>query len=140
MLDKAKKGLYAKNKAVANVSKNQDVLLSALDEFVTEPNYLLDGHFALFGPNQEVELVPEETFLAIKPVAICVLTCDLNVVLERIAARDGIQHDISNYKALATNEQSHANMVAEQLDIPLYIHDTDKNIQELIEFISPHLE
>lgn len=140
LLNRAKTGLYAPNKAVVNISGNQDILLSALNEFAVEPSYLLDGHFALFGPKYEIQLVPEETFTSISPVAICVLTCEIKVVLDRIANRDGIQHDMSSYQALSNSEQSHAKMIAEQLDVPIYFHDTEDNIQELIYFIRSHLE
>ncbi|PCK30041.1 ATP-binding protein [Pseudoalteromonas piscicida] len=140
LIKRAKQGLFTKNKSVANVSKNQDVLLTALNEFVDDPCFLLDGHFALFDANHNVQLVPEETFLSIEPVAMCVLTCDVKVVLERIAARDGIQHDKSAYKELNNSELEHAKSVAERLDVPLFIHDTNNDTLELTLFISSHLE
>lgn len=114
--------------------------MAALDEFVDAPSFILDGHFALFDVNQEVQLVPEETFASIAPIAMCILTCDVKVVLDRIAARDGIQHDKSAYKALSDNELANAKSIAEKLNIPLFVHDTNNDILELTHFISSHLE
>ena len=140
LITRAKTGLSTKSKSVANVAKNQDVLVTALDEFVDAPSFILDGHFALFDVNKEVQLVPEETFASIAPIAMCVLTCDVKVVLDRIAARDGIQHDKSAYKALSDNELANAKSIAEKLNIPIFVHDTNNDILELTHFISSHLE
>ncbi|MEC8328152.1 MAG: ATP-binding protein [Pseudomonadota bacterium] len=140
LITRAKKGLFTKSKTVENVTKNQDVLVAALDEFVDDPYFILDGHFALFDVNHEVQLVPEETFVSIEPIALCVLTCDIKVVLERIAARDGFQHDKSAYEALSNKELANAKSIAQKLNIPVFIHDTNNDILELIQFISSHLE
>lgn len=69
LITRAQKGLYTKNKTVKNVTKNQDVLLVALNEFVDEPCILLDGHFALFDAKQKVQQIPVETFASIEPIA-----------------------------------------------------------------------
>ncbi|AIG00450.1 ATP-binding protein [Alteromonas australica] len=140
LITRAQKGLYTKNKTVKNVTKNQDVLLVALNEFVDEPCILLDGHFALFDAKQKVQQIPVETFASIEPIAMCVLTSDIELILERIAARDGIQHDKSAYEALSDSELANAKSVAKRLNIPLFIHDTNNDILELTQFISSNLE
>ncbi|MFZ8169478.1 ATP-binding protein [Alteromonas macleodii] len=140
LITRAQLGLFTKNKTVTNVTKNQDVLLVALNKFVDEHCLLLDGHFALFDANQEVQLVPLETFASIEPIAMCVLTCNIELALERIAARDGIQHDKSAYEVLSASELANAKSVAKRLNIPLFIHDTSNKTSELVQFISSHLE
>ncbi|SEA76772.1 ATP-binding protein [Alkalimonas amylolytica] len=140
LIKNANEGLFKKDKTVTDVSKNQDVLLSAIDEFVSEPCFLLDGHFALFDSDHNVQLVPAATFASMGLTAICVVTCDVNVVLERIATRDGIRHDKSAYETLNHSEIAHAKVIAERLNIPLFLQNTNNDVRELTKFISEHLE
>lgn len=140
LINRLKKNTFTEDKAVANVFDNQDILLSALKKFVDKDRFLLDGHFALFNSHHEVQLVPEQTFKSISPVAICVLTCDAELALKRVETRDKVKHSISAYKALSATELTQAKEIAAKLSVPLFIHNTNNDTHELIRFISSHLE
>lgn len=140
LIKRVKSGLFNLNKTVPDVSKNQDVLLFALNEFVTEPCFILDGHFSLFNSEHQVQDVPESVFIAVAPAAICVLTCDIKNVIKRIEDRDGVTNDITDYEKLNRRELSQARNIANTLKIPLLIHDTSTNEQELIAFVKSQLE
>lgn len=140
LIQNTKQGLFTNKKTVANVENNQNVLLGAINSLAGTFCFLLDGHFSLFDENGEVKLIPSETFKAIDPVAICVLTGDVKLVVERIAARDGIQHSIEAYENLNISELAHARTIAELLDVPIFIYNTSDDMVELGKFIGSHLE
>lgn len=110
-----------KNKQVANISENQDGLVTALRQIVkSDKNYLLDGHFTLFNAKGQVQKIPVSTFKKIMPSMLIVFADEPMSIKDRIALRDGVQYDIQSLTALQEKEIAHAFKVGKALGINVY--------------------
>ena len=113
-------GLY---KEVRDVGKNQETLISALAEFVTEKTYLLDGHFVIKSQQAGLARIPVETFTAVGPVALVIVVGDPVEAAERMRVRDGKVVSSDWLREMQTVEVEHGQFVAEHLHIPFHTFD-----------------
>jgi len=66
---------FSSDKLIPDIDANQQYLLMAIQELdVSNPNYLLDGHFCLLNAKGQVTRISSETFTALRPKAIVLLT------------------------------------------------------------------
>ncbi len=135
LIKKKNRELVNSSKTVTNVSGNQNVLIEAINEYVVEDKFLLDGHFALFNADQEVIQIPLSTFETLSPVGIVLLVDDVKAIVKRIENRDNIKHSLSKYESLQSVEIETARTVADKFNIPLFIHDVNNELFELENFI-----
>lgn len=108
-------------KEVANVDRNQALLLDGLEHYrqtVIGP-ILLDGHFALLTPDGAVVDVPLAVFEAIAPAAVLLVEADEAVVHQRLLNRDGAAPAISTLSLLGQRERTRATAVSARLGIPI---------------------
>ncbi len=110
-----------KNKKVKNFATNQERLLANLNQII-EPNkkYLLDGHFTLLNSNGEPKKIDESTFTGIQPKSIILLTCEPEIIYERLKQRDNSNYQLSILKKMQQMEIEHANYISKKLKIPLF--------------------
>lgn len=125
----------SKNKKVQNFTTTQDRLLINLNKII-EPNkkYLLDGHFTLLNSNGEPVKIDESTFIGIRPEFIVVLTCEPNIIFERLRQRDDSIYNLSVLEKMQKMEVEHANYISRKLMIPLFTV-IDGNTSSLFEYI-----
>lgn len=135
LIKKKNQDLVNSSKTVNDVSGNQDILIQAINEYVTDNKFLLDGHFALFNSSKEVIEIPLKTFEGLAPKVIILLVDQVESIVDRIEARDNIRHSLTSYKQLDDAERRLAVHVAETLAIPIYVHNMAGNLDELISFI-----
>lgn len=111
----------SKNKKVKDFSTTQDRLITNLNKII-EPNkkYLLDGHFTLLNSNEEPEKIDVSTFVGIRPESIILLTCEPQIIFERLKQRDNTKYKLSVLKKMQEMEVEHANYVSKKLHIPLF--------------------
>jgi len=109
-----------KNKKVQDFSITQDKLLINLNKII-KPNkkYLLDGHFTLLNSNGQPEKINESTFIGIQPQLIILLTCEPQIILERLKQRDNTKYKLSVLEKMQEMEVEHANYISKKLKIPL---------------------
>ena len=139
LIKKVNNDAFYKGKLVPRILDNQTILLDELAKIEQRVPILLDGHFALFNSKFEVETIASETFQSIQPSAICILTGSLDLVVQRVAERDGIRPNESSYQALIDEELAHGERIANELKVPMYVHDTNKNTHELQKFVELQL-
>lgn len=109
------------DKRVFDVNSNQDALTLELDS-IARPgkSYLLDGHFTLFGSQDQVERVPPGVFQKIRPRALIVITDDPVEISKRLLARDARSYDPTLLARMQHTEIQHALSVAGTLRISSY--------------------
>ncbi len=78
-------GLY---KRVADPLKNQDILLEAVERFVHEPKYILDGHFVVRRTDGRAYLIEPEIFLSLNVKKSILLTDSPASIGRRLRKRD----------------------------------------------------
>lgn len=110
---------HSTNKRVVDVGKNQDVLVTAVNEYlVGNHSYLLDGHFCLLSQGGGVTEVPVATFEALSPVAIIVLFDDPERIWSRLKDRDKENSDVGFLSLFQDAELNYSESVARKLDVP----------------------
>ena len=93
---KQKAGEVNINKRTAAIEDNQKLLQEGLSS-IKQRFYriALDGHFSLINKTGQVTLVSEDTFTGIEPSAIIVLTAPVEIIYDRLRARDDQKYTIS---------------------------------------------
>ena len=125
-----------RDKAVKNINSNQDLLVSAIDQYLDKSApAILDGHFCLLNTKHEIKRIPKETFSAISPIAIITLHDDVTNIANKITHRDGINYNVDLLSSFQDEEICYSADVANYLEIPHLLFDVSKNITGLINFI-----
>jgi adenylate kinase len=131
---------YLPNKRVANIGENQDVLITAINEYLDfEKPYLLDGHFCLLNQNGDVAEIPLSTFEAISPVAIVVLFDDPNSIYTRLSERDKERYNTGSLSSFQENEINYAESVASYLNTPYLKANPFVDSEAILKFVAEFL-
>lgn len=124
-------------KRVEDVKLNQNILLSAIDTYVPEgARMILDGHFCLLNTNNDVSEIPLETFQSIGVKGIIVLTDNVDIIINRLSARDGTQYSSDFVNDFQDKEVNYARLIAGKLDVELLVCKNPANDNEVISFIN----
>jgi adenylate kinase len=110
------------DKKVADLDDNQLALVRAVaQKRIADGDILLDGHFVL--RNSEGILVPLEqsVFADLKLSGVILLTEDTNIIVSRLALRDGAPTNLDEISELADAESVHAHAVCQALGLPLIV-------------------
>ena len=128
---------FPSDKKIKGINKNQDLLITAVEEYINPDNYcLLDGHFCLLNQNGEVSDIPLTTFTNLSPAAIIVLTNEPNIIYNQIKDRDGNEMNIENITSFQDRELEHSKLVSQTLNIPWITENPVKGLPHIQSFIS----
>lgn len=131
-----KNAIFSNDKLISDIGDNQLYLLTAVQELNTSgTQYLLDGHFCLLNADGQVTRIPPETFTALRPEAIVLLTERPDIIAERRKQRDGIIHDICAIKHFQNEETLYAKEIAEALGVPIMISIGSNDINNTLRFV-----
>jgi len=126
-----------KNKRVKNIAENQDLLITAINQYLDKSRpALLDGHFCLLNTEHKIKRVPKETFTAISPNAIVTLHDDIAKIINRITHRDDVNYDFTLLSSFQDKEISYSADIANNLEIPHLLFNVSDNITGLINFVT----
>ncbi|HEY0735701.1 MAG TPA: ATP-binding protein [Herpetosiphonaceae bacterium] len=140
LIRQAGKLLSTTEKQVEKVAENQDLLIYALSQYVSDFQVLLlDGHFCLLDKQLNIQLIPLATFQHIAPKAVVVVTDKPEIIVERLLKRDGKSYALDLIKRFQENEIDYAEHVCKNLNIPLLIHNSTSSIIEVLSFVSKYL-
>lgn len=115
------------NKRVESVADNQEALIEQFDiERQGYTHLLLDGHYCLINKNDEIEPVEVEVFDQISPDVFFLLKDCPKKILARLKKRDGTRWNQSLVEGFQETEERHAQSIADQLGIPLYIISSEE--------------
>ncbi len=135
LISKFGKISHSTNKFVADVNKNQDVLISAVNEYLHDGMYLLDGHFCLLSKEGKVIEVPISTFESLSPVAIIVLLDDPASIYSRLKERDKGKYDIESLSSFQNKELSYSENIAQRLRIPYLRANPFTDAENITKFV-----
>jgi len=108
------------NKIVINADKNQDYLITALENLSLETDCIIvDGHFCLQGEGTVFE-IPLETFEGMKLRAIVLLTDNPTEIYRRMHARDNCSLSVDVITNLQKREKERSQYVATALEVPIF--------------------
>jgi adenylate kinase len=108
-------------KEVVDTQKNQDALLSAMEQFISHECYLLDGHFVIKTTGGLISRIPLKTYESIRPIGIVIVTGDPAQSSIRLKLRDGKDWLSSDLYDIQNSELEHAKTVADALGLILNI-------------------
>lgn len=124
------------DKLVSDIDENQLFLLTAIDELrKKEEEFILDGHFCLLDKEGIISRISMDTYTALKPNKIILLTEQPSIVVARRFQRDGITMDENIVSSFQREEIAYANEVAEYLDIPLIISSGNSDLEKVLKNI-----
>lgn len=130
-----------KNKTVANIDKNQDKLIIAINHYVDrEKAFLLDGHFCLLNSKSDIVKIPEETFKKINPSSIMVIYDEIQNIQIKNNNRDFIHYDNQLLADFQNQELAYSKYIANKLKVPYVKFDINAEISAIVNFIKTSLE
>lgn len=136
-----KKNAFTQSKQVAEISDNQDVLVTAYRSYGhTKPATLLDGHFCLFDELYRPVAIPNDTFSELNVKLIILLTANADTLVRRIEKRDDNKFTQENLLLLQNLESKTARVVSEQLSIPLLSFSEDHLSEDMDVALSKTME
>ncbi|MDD3919821.1 MAG: ATP-binding protein [Eubacteriales bacterium] len=137
----SKKGKsFAKDKLIPDISDNQAILVSAVDDISASGYFLLDGHFTLLNSSGKICCIPEDTFIKLKPNGILVLTEQPRIIISRLRRRDNIHYTKEIIKTFQEAEVSHAREIAQKLNVPILIASKSDDMESIFGFIKQRAE
>jgi len=84
LISERKHSGFSRDKLIPDIDDNQQYLLMVVQDLnATGTNYLLDGHFCLLNAEGHVTRIPKDTFIALRPDAIVLLTEKPETIAER---------------------------------------------------------
>jgi adenylate kinase len=125
-----------KSKNVADINRNQDKLITAIDSYINKKQtYLLDGHFCLFNLEKKITKIPEKVFKKINPSSIVVVYDNIQNIRYKNNNRDAINYDEKLLDDFQCQELIYSKHIAEKLKIPYMMFDVNTEIDKIIDFI-----
>lgn len=110
LISKYKCATDAGYKKVMHVNKNQDVLISALnqEQFSTSQDIILDGHICIYNADGLIERIPEYFFIEGQISGIIILQDSEEEIFNRINQRDSKSINIEDIIKMQNEEQKYA--------------------------------
>lgn len=131
--------MYGANKVVKSKEKNQSLLVKIVSrKLKNEALILLAGHFCILGKQGNVELLPKTVYKKLGISSIVLLESDSEIIIRNLKERDGIRYTQKQIEKFIYTERICATTIAEELQIPLYIHNVkfdDKDMEKIIVFM-----
>lgn len=136
LISEHKHAEFSRDKLIPDIDHNQQYLLMAIRDLnAVGSDYLLDGHFCLLNADGHVTRIPKDTFIALNPDAIVLLTEKPKTIAERRRQRDGVNHNTNSIYQFQEEEAIYANEVAETLGIPLKVSVGADDLENTLDFV-----
>lgn len=137
LIRQAGKSFSTTEKQVDKVAENQDLLIYALNRYISDfSTLLLDGHFCLLDKELKIQPIPLSTFKHIAPKAVVVVTDEAEIIVERLQKRDSKSYDLALIKRFQEYEIDYAGQVCKNLNVPLLVRNSSSTITETLSFVS----
>jgi adenylate kinase len=139
LITQQRKAPAAINKRVQDVRENQDALISAIESHpINGRKFILDGHFCVFDSLDVIHKISIGTFRELAPVAVVVLLDEINRIQERLCVRDKRDIPLDVLNRLQISECDHAEMVCDNLKIPMCLAQPSKH-ETALQFMADHI-
>jgi len=136
LIAERKEETFSKNKLVSDIDDNQNALTTAVAELRRKNvEFIIDGHFCLLNKVGEITRISSDTYIALKPDMIILLTEKPEIIAERRLERDNVYQAVSEIKAFQEEEKRYAKEITEQLNIPLVVSYGAEDINRILDYI-----
>lgn len=136
LISEKKHSGFSKDKFIPDIDENQQYLLAAISDLrKSETNFILDGHFCLLNGEGIVTRIPLETFTALKPDAIILLTEDPAIISERRKSRDNIDEPTGEIENFQNEEKKYAEEVSKLIGAKLFVSSGAADLPLAINFL-----
>lgn len=113
---------YGATKVVKDKNMNQKILISEVEKLLkNEDRILLSGHFCIKNKNEDVDILPMDTYRHLNIEIIFVLTRPILKIQEELKRRDSKEYSLEFLKNMQNTEIECAKKVAELIDRPIKI-------------------
>lgn len=127
---------FSKDKLISDIDSNQQYLLQAVNELKSSGhNFILDGHFCLLDAYGITSRIPLDTFTALKPETIILLTEKPEIIVQRRKMRDGVNISAQSVESFQQEERAYANEVAGIVGAKFYISRGTEDLGRTIDYI-----
>lgn len=123
------------NKKVSNISNNQDILYYAIENFVKEDLFMLDGHTCLLNEKGEIEKIDLKCLYKFNIFGIVFIYDNVEVIKERLYKRDNIKYDIEKLRLFQKLEYENSMKLSKKLDIKFLKFKNSNNVNSIIKFL-----
>lgn len=131
-----KKCDFSRDKLVSEMDNNQAYLLQALTDLkASKEKFILDGHFCLLNVSGEICRISCETFIAMHPDAIILLTEKEDVISTRRKECDNLEVSPEDICIFQREEKKYAKEIAATLNAQLFISSGADDLHRAIDFI-----
>lgn len=131
LIKKQNAALDFPDKKISDIKKNQDTLFEAINNFVKEDSFILDGHFVLLDSKGLPINIPEKTFTNLSPRQLILLTLDVELIHQRLKVRGNII-DPETLNKLQKREVAHAHHISELLNLNIIHLSTESEVEEYL--------
>ncbi len=109
------------NKRVTDFDETQERLLKGIENTIQNNVLsLLDGHFILLNKEGIPEIIDEQIFIKIHPIAIGVVTKKPELIKEQLENRDNKEYDLNILMEMQRLELSHSKYISKKLKLPFF--------------------
>lgn len=135
LISKQNKELYGKNKYVKDSNLNQNILIKQVSQ-IKDEIFLLNGHFCLKAPNDNIILLEKGIFKQLSLSAVILIESSPELVLQNLYIRDQEIYNIEFINKLLSSEKKQAIDVSEAYNIPLYVYEMKYDGEDLKKVLS----
>lgn len=123
------------NKKVCNINNNQDILYSAINNYVKENLFILDGHTCLLNKDGGIEKISFQSLYKFNIVGIIYIYDNIENIKERLYKRDKIVYDIKKLDLFQKLEYENSLALSKNLNIRLFEFKNGEDINLIINYL-----
>lgn len=123
------------NKKVYNINDNQEILYNAINDYVKEKLFILDGHTCLLNKNGEIEKIDLQSLNKFDIIGIIYIYDNIENIKERLYKRDKIMYDTKKLDLFQKLEYENSLALSKNLNIKLFEFKNGEDINLIINYL-----
>ena len=123
------------NKKVANIPNNQELLKYAIENYVKEDLFILDGHTCLLDKERKIQVINQESLTKLNVIGVIYIYDDTEVIKERLYKRDGTEYDDKLLYDFQSAECENSEKLAKKLNVRFIKYKNSDNINPIINYL-----
>lgn len=124
------------NKKVTNINKNQDLLKYAVENYVKEDLFILDGHTCLLDKEGRIQVINQESLTKLNVIGVIYIYDDIEVIKKRLYKRDEIEYDDKLLYDFQNAECENSEKLAKNLNVRFIKYKNSDNINPIINYLN----
>ena len=121
LISKQNKESYGKNKYVKDSNLNQNILVEQVSQ-IKDEIFIVNGHFCLKAPNNNIILLDKDIFKQLSLEAIVLIESSSELILQNLYNRDQKKYNNEFIDKLLLSEKNQSIYVSKTYNVPLYFY------------------